>query len=87
MFTHIYIDLRNSMELNHWQEWATMALEPTLTTVVVTFLIAMALPFLIHTYLYRQRSSTQLPAFLLVGPSGSGKTSLLTLVRMTTVNI
>ena len=71
--------MRSTMEIN-WQEWATVALRPTLSTVIITFLVAIALPILLHTYLYRQKKSTQLPAFLLVGPSGAGKTSLLTLV-------
>lgn len=74
------------MDATAWQDWATLALRPTLSTVIITFLTAMVLPFLLHTYLYRRRTSTQLPAFLLTGPSGSGKTSLLTLVILTRVN-
>ena len=70
------------MEFATWQQWATRALRPDLPTVIATFLIAMLLPFLLHTYLYRRRASTQLPTFLLVGPSGAGKTSFLTLVSL-----
>ncbi|KAL9091542.1 MAG: hypothetical protein Q9159_001402 [Coniocarpon cinnabarinum] len=62
-----------------WQHYATMALQPTAITVIVTFLIATALPVFLHMYLYRRRTVTQLPEFLLIGPSGAGKTSLLTL--------
>lgn len=69
------------MELDSWQDWLTLGLRPHPVTVIITFLIALALPLLVHSYLYRSAQSTQLPAFLLVGPSGSGKTSLLTLVR------
>lgn len=69
------------MAFESWLDWLELGLRPTPATVIVTFLIAMLLPLLLHTYLYRSAQSTQLPAILLVGPSGAGKTSLMTLVR------
>ncbi|KAK4971840.1 hypothetical protein LTR28_013099 [Elasticomyces elasticus] len=59
--------------------WLTWAFSPSVSAIALTLLVALLLPLLIHTYLYRTRSSTTLPTFLLVGPSGAGKTSLLTL--------
>jgi len=55
-------------------------LSPSISAILVTFLIALTLPLLLHSYYYRTREAANLPAFLLVGPSGAGKTALLTLV-------
>jgi hypothetical protein len=61
--------------------WLTAAFAPNLSTIIVTCLVALILPVLVHTFLYRKAaSSTGLPTFLLVGPSGAGKTALATLV-------
>lgn len=62
-------------------DWATWALSPTISAILVTLLISLSLPILIHFYLYRRAASKELPTFLLVGPSGAGKTTLLTLVH------
>lgn len=60
----------------------TKAFSPNLTTILITVVIAIALPILLHTILYRQAAaSTSIPTFLLVGPSGGGKTAFTTLVR------
>lgn len=62
--------------------WLTQALSPKLSTILVTFAVALLLPILLHYFLYRKAASeTGLPTFLLVGPSGGGKTALTTLVR------
>lgn len=61
--------------------WLTAAFSPNLTTIFVTFLVALGLPILLHTILYKKAAAAaQLPTFLLVGPSGSGKTAFATLV-------
>lgn len=62
--------------------WLTQALSPNLSTILITLAVALFLPILLHTFLYRKAASaTGLPAFLLVGPSGGGKTAFTTLVR------
>ena len=61
--------------------WLTAAFSPNLSTILITFLIALSLPILLHTILYKKAAAAaQLPNFLLVGPSGSGKTAFTTLV-------
>ena len=61
--------------------WATAAFAPKGSTIIVTFLIAILLPILLHQFLYRKATPTTLPSFVLLGPSGGGKTAFLTLVR------
>lgn len=58
----------------------TRGLSPTLSTILVTFLIVITVPALLHIYIYRSAVRTVLPNFLLTGPSNSGKTSLMTTV-------
>ncbi|OCK81877.1 P-loop containing nucleoside triphosphate hydrolase protein [Lepidopterella palustris CBS 459.81] len=60
--------------------WLTHAFSPHLSTIIVTIIIALVLPLLVHQYLYKRQAQTTLPTFLLLGPSGAGKTSLLTLL-------
>lgn len=61
--------------------WLTAAFAPNPTTIIVTLLVALILPILVHSFLYRKAAAAaQLPTFLLVGPSGSGKTAFATLV-------
>jgi signal recognition particle receptor subunit beta len=62
------------------EAWMTWAFSPTISAILVTLLISLLSPLLIHFYLYRKAASKELPTFLLIGPSGAGKTSLLTLV-------
>lgn len=62
------------------QDWATWAFSPTYSAIIVTLLVSLFLPLIIHTYLYKSASNSKTPpTFLLLGPSGGGKTSLLTL--------
>lgn len=56
---------------------------PSLSTILITALIALTIPILLHFTLYLSATKTHLPTFLLIGPRGSGKTSLITLVRAT----
>lgn len=61
--------------------WLTAAFAPNLTTIFITVVVAIALPILFHTFLYRKAAASQSqPTFLLVGPSGGGKTAFATLV-------
>lgn len=62
--------------------WLTAAFSPSLGAIAITFLVALILPILLHTFLYRAAATTasSLPTFLLVGPSGGGKTAFATLV-------
>merc|ERR1711939_1290739 len=64
---------------NSLWEWAAWAFSPASSAIIVTLLVSLLSPLLIHIYLYRTAPSRELPLFLLAGPSGSGKTSLLTL--------
>jgi signal recognition particle receptor subunit beta len=64
--------------------WLTAAFSPNLSTILITLAVALILPILVHSFLYRSAAaSTSIPTFLLVGPSGSGKTAFTTLVRLT----
>ena len=60
--------------------WLTLAFGPHLSTIVVTLVIALILPVLLHQFIYRRQTPASLPTFLLVGPSGAGKTAFLTFV-------
>lgn len=62
------------------EKWLTWALSPSISAILLTLLVSLTLPLLLHYYLYRKSVSKELPTFLLIGPSGGGKTSLLTLV-------
>nr|POE82450.1 signal recognition particle receptor subunit beta [Quercus suber] len=62
------------------EEWLTWSFSPTISAIVVTLLVSLTIPILIHLYLYRKAASKGTPTVLLVGPGGAGKTSLLTLV-------
>ncbi len=62
------------------ERWFSSLLEPSLFAIIVTALIALTVPLLLHLIIYRSSGSAALPSFLLIGPSGSGKTALLTLV-------
>ena len=68
---------------NNAQDWLTWAFSPTISAILVTLLVSLLSPVLVHYYLYRKASAKEAPTFLLVGPSGSGKTTLLTLVYST----
>ena len=57
-------------------------LEPTPSVILITILVVLFVPILLHLLLFRSPTRTALPTFLLLGPSGAGKTSLLTLVSI-----
>ena len=67
------------------REWVAWTFSPAISAILVTLIISLLSPLLIHLYLYQKAPSKELPTFLLVGPSGSGKTTLLTLVCNMTV--
>ncbi|KAB8349717.1 hypothetical protein FH972_023732 [Carpinus fangiana] len=69
----------SKMDLSSLAQFLTRGLTPSLATIIITFLVVILSPLALHLYIYRSKSTTSLPTFLLVGPSGSGKTSLLTL--------
>ncbi|WPG99339.1 P-loop containing nucleoside triphosphate hydrolase protein [Acrodontium crateriforme] len=62
-----------------FEEWLTWTFSPSISAIVVTLLVSLLLPILLHSYLYRQSGAKELATFVLIGPSGAGKTSLLTL--------
>ena len=62
------------------QSWLSSLMGPSPFAIAITFIIALAIPLVLHLAIYRSASSTTLPSFLLIGPSGAGKTALLTLV-------
>lgn len=68
------------------QEWLTWSFSPSISAIIITLLVSLLLPLLIHYYLYRSGVSTNIPAFLIAGPSGAGKTTLLTCVSSTRVS-
>jgi signal recognition particle receptor subunit beta len=63
-----------------WEDWLTWAFSPSISAILVTLVVSLSLPILIHWYLYKKAVARELPTFLLLGPSGAGKTALLTLV-------
>ncbi|MCJ1362510.1 hypothetical protein MMC16_001613 [Acarospora aff. strigata] len=63
------------------QGWLSSLMGPSLSAIIITALIALTIPLLLHFVIYRSSSNTHLPTFLLIGPSGSGKTSLVTLLE------
>ncbi|KAL9090471.1 MAG: hypothetical protein Q9165_005232 [Trypethelium subeluteriae] len=67
------------MDLGGIEAFFTRGLSPFISTIVISAIIALSLPLFLHFYLYRSRTTTTVPSFLLLGPSGAGKTSLLTL--------
>ncbi|KAK8210220.1 hypothetical protein M8818_003708 [Zalaria obscura] len=61
------------------QDWLAWSFSPSISAILLTLFLSLALPLSIHAYLYRQRASSVTPSFLLLGPTGAGKTSLQTL--------
>jgi signal recognition particle receptor subunit beta len=61
--------------------WLTAAFAPRASTILVTFLLMILVPVLLHFFLYRAAAAPATPSFAVLGPSGSGKTSLVTHVR------
>ncbi|KAK8167719.1 signal recognition particle receptor beta subunit-domain-containing protein [Phyllosticta citrichinensis] len=58
--------------------WVTKLFGAHLSTFLITLVVALGFPVLLHLYLYRQRTPASPPAFVLVGPSDAGKTTLVT---------
>jgi signal recognition particle receptor subunit beta len=64
-----------------WDDsWAAWAFSPSLSAILVSFLVLITLPVIIHYFNFRSAAPKQLPTILLLGPSGGGKTTLLTSV-------
>lgn len=71
--------------MQRWlEDLLTRAWGPSLPVAIITTIIVIALPILIHYSLYRARTPNTLPSFLVVGPSGAGKTSLVSVVSSLT---
>lgn len=64
-----------------------VALNPSPLQFVISLLVVIAIPILIHNYLASSSSVTTLPSILVVGPLGSGKTSLQTLVSWASTHL
>ncbi|KAK2762754.1 hypothetical protein FQN54_000928 [Arachnomyces sp. PD_36] len=69
------------MALSSPADVATALLSGNLVAILVTFLIALSLPLLLHFSLYRSSSSALTNDFILLGPSGGGKTCLFSLLE------
>ncbi|KAL8912388.1 MAG: hypothetical protein Q9171_002574 [Xanthocarpia ochracea] len=54
--------------------------EPTPILIVVSVLLVITIPLLLHLVIYSATSDT-LPTILLIGPNGAGKTALVTLLE------
>ncbi|CZT06953.1 hypothetical protein WAI453_012815 [Rhynchosporium graminicola] len=67
------------MSLSMIQNWAHALLTPSPLGLVIAILLAVSIPILLHSLVFRTSGLINLPSILLIGPSGSGKTSLLTL--------
>jgi hypothetical protein len=65
--------------------WLSRAWGPYLSTIIITLIITLTLPIFIHYFLYKSRTLTTTPTFLVVGPSRSGKTAFVT--KVCTVSI
>lgn len=74
------INVDKTHAYNIVEKWLTRAWSPSLPVVISTSLVAFLLPIFLHFYLYKTRTTTKTPTFLIAGPSGTGKTALLTLV-------
>jgi hypothetical protein len=72
--------LQSTMAWYDSDSWLSRAWGPYLSTIIITLIITLTLPILLHYYLYRSRTLTTTPTFLVVGPSGAGKTAFITKV-------
>ena len=62
------------------QDRIAQLMSPSLPVLLLTIFLVLVVPVVIHRFVFRSSSSTNLPSFLLLGPNGAGKTSFLTLV-------
>jgi signal recognition particle receptor subunit beta len=60
---------------------ATNLLDGNPIAILVTVVITVFTPVLLHYLLYRSAASPASSSFILLGPSGAGKTALFSLVR------
>ncbi|KAF2721424.1 P-loop containing nucleoside triphosphate hydrolase protein [Polychaeton citri CBS 116435] len=60
-------------------EWLTWSFSPTISAILVTLVVSLTLPVILHWYLYKQAVKRDVSSIILLGPSGGGKTSILTL--------
>ena len=74
--------LAAAMERSPVSTLLSALLQPSWQAIVLSVMVALLLPVLLHVSLYRKAASTNQPTFLLLGTSGAGKTSLLTLVGL-----
>jgi len=81
-YKHKYSAIYAMSKLQQLQDFFVFTLSPSLPAIIFTFILAITLPLLLHSYTFRKRDAANLPAFLLVGPSGAGKTAMLTLVSL-----
>ncbi|KAL8927572.1 MAG: hypothetical protein Q9208_002379 [Pyrenodesmia sp. 3 TL-2023] len=63
-----------------WANPLSFLPEPSPLLIVLSLLLVISIPLILHLIIYNTTSDT-LPSILLVGPSGSGKTSLATLLE------
>lgn len=62
------------------QAWLQMLLNPSPLGLILSILIAVSIPVLLHYFITRASGLSSLPSILVVGSSGSGKTAFVTLV-------
>jgi len=67
------------MSSSAMQQWAYALLTPSPLGLIIAILLAISIPILLHSFVFRTSGLVTLPSIILIGPSGSGKTSLLTL--------
>ncbi|KAL8903211.1 MAG: hypothetical protein Q9207_004077 [Kuettlingeria erythrocarpa] len=63
-----------------WADPLTFLPEPSPSFIVLSLLLVISIPLILHLIIYNTTSDT-LPTILLVGPSGAGKTALATLLE------
>jgi len=78
------LDRISTMAWSDAQGLLSSLMSPSLPIIIITALIALAIPIILHFTIYLSSSAAHLPTILLIGPRGSGKTYLLTLVRTPT---
>jgi len=67
--------------VTHSEDWLVWLLSPSASAICLSLAVAIIIPILLHTYLYRQRIQRTSPSFLVTGPSQAGKTAFTNLVR------
>ncbi len=63
-----------------WTNPLSFMPEPTPVLILISVLLVVSIPLLLHLIIYSTTSDT-LPTILLIGPSGAGKTALVTLLE------